>query len=155
MRSDSRTTIVAAAVSQGPKPGTASRAPFARPLECAAVAGTGDTCDLLCLDLPKAERLRAQRPPARELEEAAAAAAALGDPTRLQVAIALRDGGELCVCDLAWVCERSDKLVSHHARALRTAGLVTSRRDGKMALYSLTDAGRALLDTIMFTAGRA
>ena len=74
---------------------------------------------------------------------------ALGDPTRLQVALALRDGGELCVCDLAWVCERSDKLVSHHARALRGAGMVSSRREGRMVMYSLTSAGRALLDAVM------
>jgi len=59
------------------------------------------------------------------------------------------------VCDLAWVCERSDKLVSHHARALRAAGLVGSRRDGKMVLYALTDAGRALLDAVLALQVRA
>jgi DNA-binding transcriptional ArsR family regulator len=83
------------------------------------------------------------------LSAAAAAAKALADPTRLTVAVALRDGGELCVCDLAWVCERSDKLVSHHARALRLAGLVDSRRDGKLVLYSLTDSGHALLGAVL------
>ena len=78
-----------------------------------------------------------------------ARAKALSDPTRLAVAAALREGGELCVCDLAWVCGRSEKLVSHHARALRGAGLVGSRRDGKMVLYALTDDGRALLDAVL------
>ena len=114
-----------------------------------------DTCELLCLDLPKAESLREQRPSATTLEPAAAAAAAQGDPTRLQVAVALRRGGELCVCDLAWVVERSDKLVSHHARALRAAGLVSSRREGKMVLYSLTDRGVALLDAVVDRVGLA
>lgn len=104
-----------------------------------------DRCDLLCLDLPRAEALRRSRPALAELAAAADAAKALGDPTRLAVAIALRDGGELCVCDLAWVCERSDKLVSHHARALRGAGLVRSRREGKMVLYALTPRGERLL----------
>ena len=108
-----------------------------------------DTCDLLCLDLPRAEALRRARRAPTELEAAAAAAKALGDPTRLAVAIALRDGGELCVCDLAWVCERSDKLVSHHARALRAAGLVHSRREGKMVLYALTARGELLLDATL------
>ena len=60
------------------------------------------------------------------------------------LAAALRND-ELCVCDLAWVTERSDKLVSHHMRALRNAGLATSRRDGKMVMYSLTEAGASLL----------
>src|SRR4051812_32077633 len=75
-----------------------------------------DACDLLCLDLPRAEALRQARPQGGRLSVAADAAKALADPTRLTVAAALRDGGELCVCDLAWVCERSDKLVSHHVR---------------------------------------
>jgi DNA-binding transcriptional ArsR family regulator len=52
------------------------------------------------------------------------------------------------VCDLAWVAERAENLVSHHLRALRGAGLVTSRRDGKMVLYALAPAGRALLDAL-------
>ncbi len=108
-----------------------------------------DSCDLLCLDLPRAEALRQARPSIETLEEVARSARALADPTRLAVAMALRDGGELCVCDLAWVCERSDKLVSHHVRTLRTAGLVSSRRDGKMVLYTLTDRGVALLSAVV------
>ena len=108
-----------------------------------------DTCDLLCLDLPRAEAVRRARPDDDALRAAADRAGALGDPTRLQVAVALREGGELCVCDLAWVCERSDKLVSHHARALRAAGLVSSRREGKMVMYSLTPTGRALLEAVI------
>jgi DNA-binding transcriptional ArsR family regulator len=50
------------------------------------------------------------------------------------------------VCDLAWIVERAENLVSHHVRALRAAGLAVYRRDGKMALYSLTDRARALLE---------
>lgn len=108
-----------------------------------------DVCDLLCLDLPLAEALRRSRPAPAAAEDAAARAKALADPTRLTIAAALRDGVELCVCDLSWVTERSDALVSHHARALRAAGLVASRRDGRMVLYSLTDAGAALLEAVL------
>ena len=107
-----------------------------------------DRCDLLCLDLPKAERLRAARPSEQEARALAAGFRALGDPTRLMLALALREGGELCVCDLAWIAERAENLVSHHLRALRTAGLADYRRDGKMALYSLSERGRLLLDTL-------
>ena len=113
-----------------------------------------DRCDLLCLDLPTAEAVRAARPAPGELRAAADRARALADPTRLQVALALREGAELCVCDLAWVCERSDQLVSHHARALRAAGLVDSRREGRMVLYALTPAGTALLDAVLPAAVR-
>lgn len=107
-----------------------------------------DRCDLLCVDLPKAEALRAARPREREARRLAAGFRALGDPTRLVLALALRDGGELCVCDLAWIVERAENLVSHHVRALRAAGLAEYRREGKMALYSLTDQGRLLLDVV-------
>jgi DNA-binding transcriptional ArsR family regulator len=101
------------------------------------------------LDLPRAETLRQEAPRLVELEGAAERAKALADPTRLGVALALARGGELCVCDLAWVVERSDKLVSHHVRALRSAGLVRSRRDGKMVMYALTEEGEALLGAVL------
>lgn len=106
-----------------------------------------ERCELLCLDLPRAEALRTIRPAEEETRVLAEGFRALGDPTRLAVAFALRDGGELCVCDLAWIVERADNLVSHHVRALRAAGLAEYRREGKMALYSLTAHGLALLDT--------
>jgi len=107
-----------------------------------------DRCDLLCLDLPRAEALRTSRPSEKQARALAQGFRALGDPTRLTLALALREGGELCVCDLAWIAERAENLVSHHLRALRTAGLADYRRDGKMALYSLTAHGHALLDTL-------
>src|SRR3954451_12369519 len=120
-----------------------------------------DACDLLCLDLPLAEELRAERLPLADATAGAAQgkegdapaapaqAKALGDPTRLTIAAALLDADELCVCDLSWIVERAENLVSHHVRVLRTAGLVSSRRDGKMVMYALTDPGRALLDVVL------
>jgi DNA-binding transcriptional ArsR family regulator len=108
-----------------------------------------DRCDLLCLDLEKAERLRVQRLDGEVANGLAAQAKALADPTRLTIAAALGATDELCVCDLAWVTERAENLVSHHARALRAIGLAASRRDGKMVLYRLTDTGRNLLDAVL------
>jgi DNA-binding transcriptional ArsR family regulator len=109
---------------------------------------TDDRCDLLCLDLPKAEALRASRVPIDQATGLAARAQALGDPTRFAIASALEQGDELCVCDLAWVMERAQGLVSHHLGVLRTAGLVTARRDGRTVMYSLTREGRRLLAAV-------
>lgn len=108
-----------------------------------------ERCDLLCLDLPQAERLRAERLDAATTQLLADRAKALSDPTRLTLAAALGATDELCVCDLAWVSERAENLVSHHLRLLRAARLVSSRRDGKMVMYSLTDAGRSLLQSVL------
>jgi len=108
-----------------------------------------ERCDLLCLDLPKAEALRARRLADDAARTLADRAKALADPTRLTLAAALAGTDELCVCDLAWVAERPENLVSHHLRALRSGGLVSSRRDGKMVMYAMTDAGRALLAAVL------
>lgn len=107
-----------------------------------------DRCDLLCLDLPRAEELRRRRLVASDAVRPAERAKALADPTRLMLADALLDG-PLCVCDLAWVAERAQNLVSHHIGVLRRAGLVSGRRDGKMMMYELTYEGRALLAAVL------
>jgi ArsR family transcriptional regulator, lead/cadmium/zinc/bismuth-responsive transcriptional repressor len=108
-----------------------------------------ERCDLLCLDFPRAEAIRQGRLEGGAASDAAERARAFSDPTRLMLAAALREGDELCVCDLAWISERAQNLVSHHLRVLRSQGLVTSRRDGKIVFYSLTEGGRSLLSAVL------
>jgi ArsR family transcriptional regulator, lead/cadmium/zinc/bismuth-responsive transcriptional repressor len=110
---------------------------------------TDDRCELLCLDLRVAERLRKKRLAPEAADVAAGKARALSDPTRLMLAAALLEANELCVCDLAWIAERSQTLASHHVRALRSHGIVRSRREGKMVMYSLTEEGHALLASVL------
>jgi DNA-binding transcriptional ArsR family regulator len=62
----------------------------------------------------------------------------LGDPTRLKLVHALSKG-ELCVCDLAAMLGVGSTAVSNHLRLLRSMRLVSYRREGKMAYYSLAD----------------
>ncbi len=108
-----------------------------------------DRCDLLCLDAPRAETIREKLLGEEAAYGGAERAKALSDPTRLTLAAALREGGELCVCDLAWISERSQGLVSHHLRTLRSHGLVRSRRNGKLVMYSLTGEGLSLLSAVL------
>lgn len=114
-----------------------------------------DNCDLLCLDLPHAESIRASLPNLARVESAASAARALSDPTRLTIATALHDGDELCVCDMAWVVGSPQNLVSHHLRQLRAAGMVSSRRDGRLVMYRLTERGRVLTASVLAVAAGA
>src|SRR5215203_481 len=110
---------------------------------------TQDRCDLICIDAPRAEAIRAKLLGEGAALKAAERAKALSDPTRLALAEALLEGDELCVCDLSWIVERSQNLVSHHLGALRSRGLVRSRKDGKMVMYSLTEAGASLLSAVL------
>jgi ArsR family transcriptional regulator, lead/cadmium/zinc/bismuth-responsive transcriptional repressor len=108
-----------------------------------------DRCDLICIDAPRAESIRGRLLGEGAAVKAAERAKALSDPTRLTLAAALREGGELCVCDLSWIAGRSQNLVSHHLRTLRNLGMVRSRRDGKLVMYSLTNTGRSLLEVVL------
>jgi len=71
----------------------------------------------------------------------------LGDVNRVRLLYSLLEGGELCVCDLAATVQMPETSVSHALRLLRTAGVVSARRDGRMMFYRLDDDHiRLLLD---------
>jgi ArsR family transcriptional regulator, lead/cadmium/zinc/bismuth-responsive transcriptional repressor len=108
-----------------------------------------DRCDLICIDAPRAEAIRGRLLGEDEARDAAERAKALSDSTRLTMVEALLEGEELCVCDLSWIVGRSQNLVSHHLGALRSRGLVRSRKDGKMVMYSLTEVGVSLLGAVL------
>jgi DNA-binding transcriptional ArsR family regulator len=110
---------------------------------------TDERCDLICIDAPRAEAIRERLLDDGVAQDAAERARALSDPTRLTLAAALREGEELCVCDLSWIAGRAQNLVSHHLRVLRSHGIVRSRRDGKLVMYSLTPTGRSLLGVVL------
>ena len=96
------------------------------------------------------ERVAATRPLVVSAGEASGIADVFGllsDPSRVRVLFALLEAGEMCVCDLAEMVEMSPSALSHALRLLRTAGVVTNRRDGRMVRYRLADSHvRLLLD---------
>jgi DNA-binding transcriptional ArsR family regulator len=64
----------------------------------------------------------------------------IGDPTRVGILYALKEGKELCVRDISLLVGMSETAVSHALRILRTARIVRRRRASRMAFYSLDDA---------------
>jgi ArsR family transcriptional regulator len=72
---------------------------------------------------------------------------ALGDPTRLQLmmAVATGENAEACVCDLTPDSGLAQSTVSHHLKLLVDAGLLERSQRGKWAFYSLTSAAKKLL----------
>jgi DNA-binding transcriptional ArsR family regulator len=63
----------------------------------------------------------------------------LADPVRSRILFALAAADELCVGDLALALEVSDDQVSYALKMLRLAGLVSFRKDGRLACYRLSD----------------
>jgi len=61
---------------------------------------------------------------------------ALSDETRLQIVGRLL-AGEQCVCNLTDALGAGQSRLSFHMKALKDAGLVTDRRDGRWIHYSL------------------
>ena len=62
----------------------------------------------------------------------------LGDSTRTAILFAV-ESGELCVLDVSAALGMTKSAVSHQLSALRRAGLVKHRREGKHVYYSLAD----------------
>ncbi len=96
-----------------------------------------ELCSVPCFKEELVARLQGAMPPDEELEEARVVFAALADRTRLKVLHALKNGEELCVCDVAHVLGMSVSTASHHLRKLRDLEILKYRNDGKMAYYSL------------------
>jgi len=61
---------------------------------------------------------------------------ALSDETRLRI-IKLLEKGELCVCDITTALDMVQPKVSFHLSALKEAGLIKDRKQGKWIHYSL------------------
>ena len=72
----------------------------------------------------------------RSVEQALSLFRALADETRLRLIEQLRSG-EQCVCDLTGELGASQSRLSFHLKALKDAGLVTDRRDGRWVYYAL------------------
>jgi DNA-binding transcriptional ArsR family regulator len=99
---------------------------------------TSETCGARVVHLERVTRARAEAISAREMDRLALTFKIMGDPTRLNIIMALR-GGEMCVCDIAAFLGISESAVSHQLRRLRELCLVRSRRDGQVLYYTLDD----------------
>ena len=77
-------------------------------------------------------------PADRNRAVAAARFRALGDETRLRL-LELLTAGERSVAALMEDTGLGQSLVSHHLRALRQAGLVRDRRDGRWVFYTIAE----------------
>ena len=76
----------------------------------------------------------------------------LGQPSHLDILLAIGTG-EACVCHLEAATGCRQAYISQHLMALRSEGLLVSRRDGRRIYYRLKNAG--VLDLIRTAASVA
>ncbi|MBT3603155.1 MAG: helix-turn-helix transcriptional regulator [Candidatus Latescibacteria bacterium] len=90
------------------------------------------------IDLVKVQQARRALPEQKTLNGLAETFKVLSNPNRLKIIHTLAQQ-EMCVSDLAALLDSTDSAVSHQLRVLRTMRLVSYRKEGKMAFYSLDD----------------
>jgi DNA-binding transcriptional ArsR family regulator len=91
------------------------------------------------VDAARVRRARAGVIGAEDAERLSALLGLLGDPVRVRLLYALDLVEELCVGDLALALEITEDAASYGLRMLRTAGLVQTRKDGRVVYYRLAD----------------
>lgn len=65
---------------------------------------------------------------------------AISQPARIEILLAIGTG-EACVCHLEAAIGQRQAYISQHLMALREAGIVIHRRDGRNIFYRLEDPG--------------
>ena len=85
--------------------------------------------------------------PPGPIDRAATVFKALGDPIRIRLIAAIRDGdgSTACFCDLASHFDMPQSSLSHHLRVLVTAGLLERERRGTWSWYTLRSEPLTLL----------
>lgn len=95
-------------------------------------------CEIELIHPEAVRRARAVLPSAETMQQVAAIFQVLSDPTRARIVSALATE-ELCVCDVAAVAGLSVSAASHQLKRLRDQGVVSYRKDGRLAFYRLRD----------------
>jgi ArsR family transcriptional regulator, lead/cadmium/zinc/bismuth-responsive transcriptional repressor len=91
------------------------------------------------VDPERVAKARERVPTGEEGDRLTGVLSLMADPTRARLLYALDVVEELCVGDLALVLDISEDAVSYGLRILRTAGLVTRRKEGRVVYYRLAE----------------
>ncbi|WP_100371641.1 ArsR/SmtB family transcription factor [Bacillus sp. FJAT-45037] len=108
-----------------------------------------DTCDVYNFDINKVNSIQIMME-SESIVSLAKLFKILGDENRAKISYALCKSNELCVCDIANIIGATVATTSHHLRTLDKAGIVTYRKEGKLAFYSLRNdsMGEFIMNTL-------
>ena len=90
-------------------------------------------------------RATSRVPSGEDCDRLGAVLSLIAGPTRIRLLYALDTADELCVGDLALALGATEDSVGYGLRVLRTAGLVTRRKEGRTVYYRLVDGFPELL----------
>ena len=91
------------------------------------------------VDPERVARARARLPSPDDAARLTGILTLLADPTRARVLHALDVVEEMCVGDIALALQAGEHQVGYALRVLRTAGMVTNRKQGRVVYYRLAD----------------
>lgn len=97
-----------------------------------------ETCETFCYDEEKVNRLQEDLQTV-DITGVSEMLKSIADVNRAKITYALCQDTELCVCDIANILGITIANASHHLRMLYKQGVVTFRKEGKLAFYSLED----------------
>lgn len=89
------------------------------------------------IDQKSVEQARGAVPSADETARLAGLLSVMADPLRLRIVFALDETEELCVGDLALALDVSEDAAGYALRLLRAAGLVATRKEGRVVFNRL------------------
>lgn len=93
---------------------------------------------------PNTQQLLEEKPAQKAFDKMSETFQLISDSTRLKI-LWLLCHSEECVINIAAAIDMSSPAVSHHLRVLKQAGLLTMRREGKEAYYTLAKTEEAEL----------
>ena len=91
------------------------------------------------IDPDRVAHARSRLPSADDAARLTGLLSMMADPVRLRLIYALDVAEELCVGDLALALDVSEDSVSYALRLLRSAGLVATRKQGRVVYNRLAD----------------
>jgi len=91
------------------------------------------------IDAAAVAQARETVPGADDTARLAGLLSVISDPLRLRIVFALDATGELCVGDIALALDVSEDAAGYALRLLRAAGLVATRKDGRVVYNRLAD----------------
>ena len=97
-----------------------------------------ECCDFIHAHEDIVEKVRGTMPGEDTLYDLTELFRIFADSTRVRILYVLEES-EMCVCDIAALLGMTQSAISHQLRALKSARLVKSRREGKTVFYSLAD----------------